>query len=279
GFGAKPYLTKLTTGHYALLQTNEHDTTDRTNAAVFLTDEAGFRRNSWRLGKVMTGECREHWLGSACGWLAEDPRGGIHSVWVSFVGQENHLNYAHLSLDWLLGTVIEPLAPADNRGDDLPRLKEVSDETRGLSFPTLRSRAHAAHLGSLEGSPYRVSLSYLIESLDGEFTLLDLRASHGRHPWLRVELRSCRRETASRSDDAATSSPDENTGRSPTDAESKQMVPRQHQVWVNANGETFDSGVRVGKEVRLVVEVLGPREAWLRIDDNDLGRLRSVTAC
>ncbi|MEX2542915.1 MAG: sialidase family protein [Trueperaceae bacterium] len=194
GSGTKPFITQLRNGSYALLQTNEHLVTDRTNISVFMTDEPGLANNHWPLVKVLSAECREHWLGSAYGWLAESVDNNrvpsLHAVWVSFTDNANHLNHARIELDWMKGTVVEPLAPNDASGNDLPRL-ETEEGRSGLHFPTVRSRAHAPHFGKLAGKPSRIVLNYrLDQALSGEeFPLLTLRSSHGRHHWLTVALR------------------------------------------------------------------------------------------
>src|SRR5690606_5296645 len=249
GSGVKPFITALSGGCYALLQTNEHDVTDRTNVSVFVTDEEGLRRNSWPLVKVVAAECREHWLGSAYGWLTEDPAGYLHAVWVSYTGQSNYLNHARLNWDWLGGTVIEPLAPADAHGDDLPRLVEHQHGKRALAFPTLRSRAHAPHLGALEGRPFHVSLRFQVGSSTGPFRLLDLRTMQGRHPWLRVELRP---------DDDPTSGDRGGPygGHMQVQGEALSLRPGPHQLWVEGNGGAVDTGLRVSGEVCIEIEAL-----------------------
>lgn len=191
GSGVKPYAVRLSTGQYALLQTNEHLVTDRTNVSLFLSDDRWLNLDTWPLVKVISSECRRHWLGSAYGWLAEARDGTLHAVWVSFSGEENHLNHTRLTPAWSGGTVVEPLAPADELGDDLPRLADSGAGRRALLFPNTRSRAHLPRFALAATPPFELELSYLIEEppIAADFHLLELRSRNGRELAWRLALR------------------------------------------------------------------------------------------
>ena len=268
GSGCKPYIVGLRAGGYAMLLTNEHDITDRTNVSLFMTDEAGLRANEWRLVKTVSAECREHWLGAAYGWLADDPSGDVLATWVSYTATLNHLNFARLNADWLASTVIEPLGPNDQLGDDLPRVI-TGPECSGLLFPALRSRAHAPHLPSYQGRPYRLELRFSIEQLSGEFPVLDLRSCHGRHAWLKLELRGSQPEI---SPDGARNNDPKNANPVAADRASRL------ELWLHANSGGAKTQVRVGNDLELTVDVLNCTEARLVVDGTDLGVVRSASA-
>lgn len=185
GSGVKPYAVALRGGAFALLQTNEHLVTDRTNVSLFLTDETGLALDRWPVVKVLASECADHWLGSAYGWLAEAPDGALHAVWVSYLGAENHLNHARIEPSWLTGTVAEPLAPNDDRGDDLPR---PGGAAGGLAFPSTRSRAHLPRVGLLAPGGFSLHATYRVDCAPraAAFHLLELRTRNGRSLACRV---------------------------------------------------------------------------------------------
>ncbi len=191
GSGTKPYALALRGGAYALLQTNEHHVTDRTNVSLFLTDEAGMAHDRWPVVKVLASECVDHWLGSAYGWLAEAPDGALHAVWVGYAGAENHLNHARLAPPWVGGTVAEPVAPRDERGDDLPALTKVGAGRRALQFPNTRSRAHLPRVGLVATPGFRVHFSFHIDRLPSaaDVHLVDLCVRNGRDLAYRVVVR------------------------------------------------------------------------------------------
>ena len=196
GFGTKPYLARLAEDEYGLLQTYEHDRSDRTNIALFVTDEAGLREERWSTVKLLAAECRAHWLGSGYGWLQADPTdGAVHAVWVSFTPSHNHVNYARLPRHWLRGPAVEPHAVSDAVADDLPYVEDGS-----MRFPSSRSRAHAPRFTELGPQPWLVECRFRLERppQHASFPLLDVRCRYGHDPWLALELRPDPANPASR---------------------------------------------------------------------------------
>lgn len=243
GSGVKPYAINLGNGVYALLQTNEHLVTDRTNVSLFLTDDTSLRHDHWPVAKVVSSECARHWLGSGYGWLAAGDD-VIHAVWVSYVGQENHLNYARLLPEWVAPPVIEPLAPSDDRGNDLPYLRgsHTGDgRSQHLAFPNTRSRAHLPRFAFDPGRPQRVKIQYHMRKVPraSDFHLLDLRTRNGRTLAARLAWR----------------------------------MDHGGSVWLLANLGWTDTGMRVGEggQIDLDLRLIDAKSFELRINDTPVG--------
>ena len=231
GFGSKPFLRRLGPDRYGLLQTYEHDRPDRTNLALFLTDEAGLREDVWPTVRVLSAECRRGWLGSAYGWLEPDTNGDALAAWVSFAPEANHLNFARLGPDWLERGVVEPMAVWDAIGNDLPYA------TRGgLHLPTTRSRAHAPHYGRVSAGPHRVHAIYRLgrPPASTDLPLLEIRSRNGHDRWCSVGLRP---------------------GHSAT-------------VWFRSNRGWWDSGIAPdrGGRIDLELDILDRRRARVRVN-------------
>ena len=191
--GTKPYARRLADGRYALLQTNEHERSDRTNMSLFLTDEDGLMRDRWKLVRTLGVDARQHWQGSAYGWLEEDGRGGLLAAWVAFDTHQSRLVIARFDDAWLARSLIDPNGVRDVDGDDLPHLVDAAGAApgRALRFPNVRGRAVATRFGALQRYPQRVDAEFEVRRTprNEPFLLLQLRADGGRHPSLTVALR------------------------------------------------------------------------------------------
>lgn len=132
--GTKPFLRRLADGTYLLLQTNEHSSSDRTNISVFVSDEERLKRNVWPLVKVLTAaECRGHWEGACYGWLEDAGGGRFYAAYVGFTAERSAIHFARLDLDWLRGSVAEPVSGYSLRGDRLPALTDRHARTGQVS--------------------------------------------------------------------------------------------------------------------------------------------------
>lgn len=236
GSGVKPYLIRRWDGTYALLQTYEHLSPDRTAIAVLITDEEGLERDHWPVKKVLASECRSGWFGSAYGWLADDTDGRLHAVWVSFLGDDNFLNHARLADEWLEGTVVEPLAPRDERGDHLPHLVARPEGGHGLRFPNVRSRAHISRFASVP-APLWARLIFRVDTLpdEADMPMAELRVRNARDLALRVAYRPSHGRT----------------------------------IWLMANGGWRDTGVVLypGRFCTLRIDVSSPVHAAVSVDE------------
>lgn len=238
GSGTKPFFMKLKNGKYALLQTNEHFTDDRSNMALFLTDEDGLRKNRWHLVKELLPECDSGWKGACYAWGVEGDDGKLHVAFTSYTDKFNHLNYAALEPEWLEGTVFEPVAPNDSRGNHLPRLtrEQAASGEQSLKFVHVRGRAGSTKLGRVCRYPVRLEMGFLIwrRPAKDDFHLMHVSTNNGRDLAFTVSLRP--------------------------------SVNRH--LWVYGNGGWIDTGVSPedGKWSRLVCRIENETEFRLDMD-------------
>lgn len=192
-FGAKPFLTKLRSGEYLLLQTNEHFTSSRTNLSLFLTDEEGLRQDRWSLVKTLSVECRDHWEGASYAWAEETGSGELMVAYVSWTETRNYINVARVRREWIEGTVVEPNGVHDLRGDHVPRVSsdEAHTGSRSLCFTNTRGRAIATQFGRLAAFRLHIALAVHVRSMprEQEFRLVHLACQNGRHRVAEVALR------------------------------------------------------------------------------------------
>lgn len=193
GSGTKPFFMKGNNGRYFLLQTNEHFTDDRSNMALFLTDEEGLRRNRWQLVKEIWPECDSGWKGSCYAWGVEGDDGRLHVAFTSFSAGCNHLNYTALTPDWLESTVFEPIAPNDSRGNHLPRLstERAYSGRNSLKFVHVRGRAGSTKLGRVDQFPIVLEQQFLLvrRPAGDDFHLMHVSGNNGRDLAFTVSLR------------------------------------------------------------------------------------------
>jgi hypothetical protein len=179
--GVKPFLLRRGDGSYALIQTNEHEVIERTNLAVFLTDERGLRTDRWpRVRTLHIGNRRGWWPGACYGWLAEDRHGDLLAAWPSHDAHGGTLLFARLTRADLERPVgVQPNGVADESGDDVPRF-EAAD---GWCFRNVRGRLVAADFGVLDEARTReVRLQLRVRALTerGVFRVLRFTAHNGR---------------------------------------------------------------------------------------------------
>lgn len=121
--GVKPYLMRHGTGRYALIQTNEHQVIERTNIALFLTDESGLLSDSWpQLRTLHIGNRRGWWPGSCYGWLASAEDGSLLAAFPCHDRAGGRLYFCKLTPAAIAPTVaLEANGVLDEWGDDVPR--------------------------------------------------------------------------------------------------------------------------------------------------------------
>jgi hypothetical protein len=179
--GVKPFLLRCGDGTFALIQTNEHEVIERTNLAVFLTDEAGLRADRWpRLRTLHVGNRRGWWPGACYGWLAEDANGDLLAAWPSHDTAGGRLFFARLPAA-ALGTpvVVEPNGVHDELGDHVPH----ADGAGEFAFHDVRGRLVAPDFGLLDPAvPSIVSMRLRVATLPKSepFRVLRLTARNGR---------------------------------------------------------------------------------------------------
>lgn len=193
--GTKPCMMRLQSGEYVLLQTNEHSCADRTNMSIFVTDEEGIQTNRWKLCKVVGAECESLWKGSCYGSVDESPEGALYVAYVSFLEDNNYLNFAKIERSWLEGTIMEPTGIQDRKGNHLPYL--VKEDRRCLKFKNVRSRANAPQFMGLRRTPIFLRQSFRVKKSPShaEFPLIHVSCNHGRTLLfaicLRPQMNSC----------------------------------------------------------------------------------------
>ena len=192
-FGSKPFLTRLHSGDYLLLQTNEHCTSNRTNLSLFLTDEEGLHKDRWMLVKTLSVECRDHWEGASYGWAEETGSGDVIIAYVSWTATRNYVNVARVGRHWIEHTVVEPNGVHDIRGDHIPRVSsnKARTGTKSLRFTHTRGRAIATQFGRLAAFPMRVGVAVYARSLPKaqDFRVIHLACQNGRHVMAEMALR------------------------------------------------------------------------------------------
>ena len=144
--GVKPFLLKLQSGNYLLLQTDEHDTPHRLNMTAFVTDEEGLLHNRWKYKRVLCCDCREKWQGSAYATALQTADGTIHIAFAGFTKDENCMYHLGVKEEWLCSAVYEPAGGMLLEDDAVP----VCDET-GMHFFNTRARAQAGQFGVFTG--------------------------------------------------------------------------------------------------------------------------------
>ena len=183
--GVKPFLLRLQSGNYLLLQTDEHETTHRLNMTAFVTDEAGLLRYHWKYKRVLCCDCREKWQGSAYATALQTKDGQIHIAFAGFTKDENRMY--HLSVDekWLCSASYEPAGGMLLGDDAVPVCSE-----KGMHFTNTRSRAQAGRFGALAGERVvRMKASVLRYPLEKPFALAALYSVGGSQREMAVEIR------------------------------------------------------------------------------------------
>ncbi|HTO03565.1 MAG TPA: sialidase family protein, partial [Opitutus sp.] len=168
--GAKPYLLRTRDGNYVLAQTNEHSVVERTNLALFKTDEAGLLSDRWPDIKTLHVRHRSGWWPGACyAWLAENPRDGSLAVaFPGFDNEQNYLFFTHVSADiFEYSDDVEPNGVIDEKGDHLPRRFQDATGRTGFRFTNVRGRLTATRFDRrICETPARVSFEVRIVQLN-----------------------------------------------------------------------------------------------------------------
>jgi hypothetical protein len=185
--GVKPHLIRRAAGGYALIQTNEHEVIERTNLAVFLTDEAGLASDTWpRLRTLHIGNCRGWWPGACYGWLAEAPDGALLAAWPCHDPAGGKLLFTRLDPAALeQAEPLEPNGVSDEWGDHVPRRDgpPAPDGEASFVFRNVRGRLVAPDFGAHRQAGARlVSLALRVAAppATGEFRALRFTARNGR---------------------------------------------------------------------------------------------------
>jgi hypothetical protein len=185
--GVKPFLLHKSDGRYILIQTNEHESTARTNLAVFFTDEAGLCSDRWPVHRTLhVGHRSGWWPGSCYGWLAEDRDGSLWASWTCHDAQGGALYVAKLDdLEPDNAPLVEPNGIADERGDFIPRQCDrlAPSGERSFLFCDVRGRLTTPRFGLLEpAEAIVISLYVWVVRLPekGVFRLLRLTCRNGR---------------------------------------------------------------------------------------------------
>jgi len=174
--GTKPFLLRLQSGNYLLLQTDEHATSHRVNMTAFLTDEEGLYQNRWKWKRVVCTDCKSAWQGSQYASAAQSADGAIHIALCAFTGQSNRLYALKVTEQWLMEGVYEPAGGRHEMENDLPALCGEA-----MVFTSTRSRAQAGLFGTLntENAFLRMTVEVAQYPEEYNFALLSLRSRNG----------------------------------------------------------------------------------------------------
>jgi hypothetical protein len=185
--GVKPHLIRLRSGRYALIQTNEQDVIERTNLAIFLTDESGLLDDHWPVIRTLhIGNRRGWWPGSCYGWLADGAQGDVLAAWPCHDATGGRLWFARLSSEYLESAeAVEANGVVDEWGDHVPRLDGPLTPAgeRSFSFLNVRGRLVAPAFGVLPHRAAReITWTILIAQAPTTtgFAVLRLTARNGR---------------------------------------------------------------------------------------------------
>ena len=196
--GTRPFMVRLRNGMFALLDCSEHGDVGRTGASLYLSDEAYLRKNRWNLVKTILIEgagtyTDPPFTAGGYGWITELQTGEIAVLTGTFHREEQHINFSKVPLEWLAGTVVEPVAVNDNCADDRPTLRwsAAAPDGPSLHFRNARGRARATSFGSGDAYPIGVTLTHYIEELptSSEFHFCRVGTSLGRWPAFSVTAR------------------------------------------------------------------------------------------
>lgn len=177
--GTRPFLLRLRSGNYLLLQTDEHETSHRVNLTAFVTDEEGLYKGLWKWKRVLSTDCKSLWKGSAYGAAAQDAQGGIHVAFAGFTSRYNRLYSLRVTEQWLTDCLYEPSGGMLEEEDGRP-CWILADAAPILRFTNTRGRAQAGSFGALRGKRFadmRVSIRACPEA--GRFSILSLRSFCG----------------------------------------------------------------------------------------------------
>lgn len=184
--GVKPFLTRLSNGTCLLIQTNEHESMERTNIAIFITDENGLMSDHWPVFRTLhVGNRQGWWPGSCYGWIAQSQRETLLAAWTTYDPEGGSLYFAKFTLPQLLKIpTVEVNGVWDSKGDHRPALVPQSDlDDASYRFLNLRGRLVATGFGWLDATmPRKISLSLKAIQLPvrDPFRVLQFSSRNGR---------------------------------------------------------------------------------------------------
>lgn len=246
--GTRPFMVRLRNGMVALLDCSEHGNVGRTGASLYLTDEAGLRKNRWNLVKTILIEGAGTYTAppltaGGYGWITELQTGEIAVLTGTFHREEQHINFSTVPLEWLAGTVVEPVAVNDNSADDRPTLtsQPTTPDGKSLHFGNARGRARATSFGSGDEYPLDLTLVHYIEALptSSEFHFCRVGTSLGRWSTFSVTARPA----------------------------------VNGNIWLHDNRGWVDTGTAIplNRWVRLRCSFTSPLQVSVTVDDSPLG--------
>lgn len=185
--GVKPYLTRLSNGTCLLIQTNEHESIQRTNIAVFITDDIGLLTDHWPVFRTLqVGNRQGWWPGSCYGWIVESRGSALLAAWTTYDPEGGVLVFAKFTLSQLLELpTVEVNGVWDCLGDHRPaRVKQTETADVIHRFLNVRGRMVAPGFGRLDVSRPR-RISFLLKALQlpvrHPFHVLRISSRNGRN--------------------------------------------------------------------------------------------------
>lgn len=159
--GAKPFLVRTEDGTCWLVQTNEQVAIERTNLAMFVTDDDGLRTGRWRALRTLSVRNRAGWWPGSCyGWLAQLEHADEVGVVFAAVGPDSHdLFFSRISRAEIeTGPEVEPNGVYDEEGNDLPEGHRLAagGGPNAFRLVTTRSRLVTTHAFRFKTYPMEI---------------------------------------------------------------------------------------------------------------------------
>ncbi len=185
--GAKPFLFRTSDATCWLVQTNEHAGIERTNLAVFMTDDDGLRTGRWRALHTLSVRNRTGWWPGSCyGWLEQLEHPGEVGVVFGAVGPDSHnLFFGRIRRTAIeAGPIVEPNGVFDEQGNDLPEEYQMTGNKVGKAFRlvTTRSRLVATQWFRFKTYPMEIRFRMKVDqaTVDDAFPLMSAWSRNGR---------------------------------------------------------------------------------------------------
>jgi hypothetical protein len=162
--GVKPFLTRLSDGTCLLIQTNEHGSIERTNIAIFITNDTGLMTDHWPVFRTLhVGNRQGWWPGSCYGWISEAKRDTVQAVWTSYDPEGGSLFFVRFPLSELLEMpAVEVNGVWDDKGNHRPApVKQPDFDGESYRFLNVRGRLVATGFGQLDPARPRKLLLFL----------------------------------------------------------------------------------------------------------------------
>lgn len=185
--GAKPFLFRTADATCWLVQTNEHAGIERTNLAVFMTDDDGLRTGRWHALKTMSVRNRTGWWPGSCyGWLEQLEHPDEVGVVFGAVGPDSHdLFFGRIRRAEIeAGPIVEPNGVVDEQGNDLPEKCQTdgSKPTDAFRLVTTRSRLVATQWFRFKTYPMEIRFRLKVDqaTVEEAFPLMSAWGRNGR---------------------------------------------------------------------------------------------------